>query len=81
MTTRVEISRWFDMTKEMGAHHLIVATDTFAWEDFPVAVMDGTDTAEEVKRLQDAPMSKVMEVYDLNADKGPQMSEQKAWHV
>lgn len=75
------ISQWFDEGKKEGATHMIVACDTFDWEDYPVFVNSETEAREEVKRLQTGDnMQRVMEVYDLRKGKQDQLNAQRAWN-
>lgn len=61
---------------------MIVVTDTFNWEDYPVYVRGSKDlAAQRAHELEHTPMSKVMEVYDLNGDKAAQMAEERTWAV
>ncbi len=71
MTTKQEISDWFDRGRAQGAAHMLVICDTFDYEDYPVY----TRTADECLQRYKAPgeMQRVMEVYDLAAPKDEQM--------
>jgi hypothetical protein len=80
-TTRDEIRGWLDRAALKGATHMIVATDTFDWSDYPVFVLPGDDAAAEVERLHNAPMSKVMECYRLASPWDDQLAERRAFHT
>jgi len=58
---------------------MIVVCDTFDHEDYPVYAA----TAEECVATYKAPgeMQRVMEVYDLAADKAAQLREARAMHL
>lgn len=79
-TTPAVIRGWLSEAKERGATHIIVATDTFDYEDYPVYVMPGDDVREVAKKYQDMEMSKVMEVYSMNLDLESQLQETRAFH-
>lgn len=64
-TTVEDLKLWFEAGKDKKATHMIVATDTFDWEDFPVYVMKGEDVNEKIAEYKSKAMSKVMEVYSL----------------
>ena len=82
MTTREDISRWFDDGVRRGATHLIVVCDTFDHEDFPVYVMPGEDSREVAGKHDDySKMLRVMEVYALRRDKQSQLAEFRAYHL
>ena len=66
---------WFARGREIGATHLIVKTDTFAWpmEDFPDYVMPGDSVLE--KSACDE-FERLSAVYDLAGDADAQMREE-----
>lgn len=80
--TREDITRWFDEAKLDGAAFLIVATDTFDWDDYPVHVKKAEDfwTTYELHN-KESNMQRVMEVYDLSLPRLEQLEEPRAWHV
>lgn len=80
-TSREEISRWFDVGVNNGATHMIVATDTFDYSDYPIYVFSSESVSKQVEYRQSVSMSRVMEVYDLSMDKQSQLNEQRAWHL
>ena len=80
-TTREEIKSWLDRGKEKGASHVIVATDTFDWEDYPVFVQPGQSAEAEVTRLRGQSMTKVMEAYDLGKSIPDQLAERRVFNL
>lgn len=79
--SREDISRWFDTAKKQGATHLVVACDTFEWEDYPIYVMPGQNVHEIVAPLKRREnMQSLMEVYNLNLDKAVQMNEHRSYN-
>ena len=82
MTTRDEISEWFDRGVKKGATHMIVVCDTYEHDDYPVYVSGGHDEARRKynEYLHGThSMQKVMEVYNLSADKAEQMGERRCF--
>lgn len=80
--TRQEIAEWFDVGVKAKATHLIVGCDTFDYDDFPAYVPEGGDFWKVYDGLNNPDkMLRVMEVYDLSADKVQQMMEIRAWHL
>lgn len=77
MTTKEEISQWFDYGVAEKGTHMIVACDTYDWEDFPVIVREGENFWERYALYDGVNMHKVMEVYDLRADKAEQLAEHR----
>lgn len=73
-TTRDDIKGWLDRAKQKGATHMIVACDTFDWEDYPVFVMPGEDV-HKIAAQHDGPnMTRLMEVYNLSMDINEQLT-------
>lgn len=77
-----DIAGWLaEAKKKDNVTHVIIATDTFDWEDFPVEVTGGSTACQtEIDQLTRS-HHKVMEVYDLRRDVKEQLSEHRAWHV
>jgi len=74
-TTREDIALWFKEGQQQGATHMIVACDTFDWEDYPVYVSPQEDVRKKV-----AEQEKVMEVYSLSKSLDMQLNEYRAFH-
>jgi len=56
---------------------LIVACDTFSFEDYPVYVMPGEDVRERCKLGE---MQSIMEVYNLSMDLDKQLGEHRSFN-
>jgi hypothetical protein len=79
--TREDIEEWLEMGKELGATHVIIAADTFGYDNYPVYVkhMEGGHPAggemrsnglslgdvKHIYRLYHKDMQRVDEVYSL----------------
>lgn len=76
-TTREDLSEWFDRGAQKGASYMVVVVDTFDYEDYPVFC----DTKKEALiRMKDpGEMQRVMEVYDLKADKETQLNQYRSF--
>ena len=79
--TRDEISNWFDRGVAQKATHMIVVCDTFDHEDYPCFANGDADAIEQHGYYDGKNMQRVMEVYDLRADKAEQMGEPRAMHL
>ena len=78
-TTVNHIRTWLSQaTKEHT--HMIVVCDTFDHEDYPEFVKKGEDAKEKAKKIQNWPMQRIMEVYDLALDLEKQLAETRAFH-
>lgn len=82
-TTREELSEWFDEGVRQGAAFMIVAADTFSYENYPVYVHAGGDKTvhELAHEIEHKPMSRVMEVYSLDGDKAAQIAADATWAI
>lgn len=80
MTTRKEISGWFDIGVAKGATHMLVVCDTYDWEDYPVYVAKHEDVHSVAARNSGPNMTKLMEVYNLAMDKERQLVQHRAFN-
>lgn len=78
--SREDIRGWWMRGKGKNATHLIVVCDTFDYEDYPVFVMPGEDAREKAAECGKQEMQRVMEVYNLSMELGPQMAEHRAFN-
>jgi len=77
--TYKEISDWFEEGKQKGSLALIVGTDTFSYDDYPVYCIDISELENKIKQIRSKSMSVVQEVYDLNKNKEEQMSQRRCF--
>jgi len=73
--TRNDISEWFDRGINLQAKYMVVLCDTFDWEDYPCFF--NSAEAAQCKKAAPGLMQKVMEIYDLLADKNEQMNKHR----
>lgn len=78
-TTKSDISGWFDRGVKTGATHMLVICDTFDHEDYPAFAKDSNDCLAQYANPGN--MQRVMEVYDLAADKHEQLQERRAMRL
>lgn len=79
MTTKEEISRWFDQGVEQKSRFMIVMCDTFDHDDYPVFFNSALECSMRVK--DPGAMQRPMEVYDLSKDKQHQLDQHRAWSL
>lgn len=79
-TTQEDIRGWLKWAKDKGATHLIVACDTFDWEDYPVEVMPDEDVHAKYAKYNGPNMQKVMEVYNLSMDLEAQIRQGRSFN-
>ena len=80
-TTREDICCWFNHALQQDATHMIVATDTFDWSDYPVFVGRDADVASEIERLRKQEMTMITEVYNMTLPLEGQLAERRAFHL
>lgn len=76
-TTRKMIQDWFDEGIEQKYNWMVIVCDTYDHEDYPEYAKTRSDAEAIVAKP--GKMARVMEVYDLTADRGPQLSAQRVW--
>lgn len=80
MTTKQQISDWFDVGQERF-RYMVVVWDKWDNDDFPVYYLDQAEALIAIKDFRDNEFLEVVEVYDLKMDKGKQLEEFRAWHL
>lgn len=84
MTTQAEIRSWlnFPNYKALGPDnqptHMIVACDTFDWEDYPVWVYAEDDVNEKMNL---GSMQKIMEVYSYALSLEDQLKQHRVFNI
>ena len=80
--SRQTIREWLEKGKSMGATHVVIALDTYDYDNYPVYVKPGGKSAqEEADRVNAGSMQSVDEVYDLSMDIDEQMSLPRVWNT
>lgn len=79
--SRSDISGWYDQAVAEEATHMIVVTDTYDYDDYPIFVPSGENVRAKVDHYNSQPMQSVIEVYDLSLPKDEQMAEDRAMHI
>jgi hypothetical protein len=78
--TREMISEWFERGVQRGATHMLVVSDSFSYEYYPVYVEKGRDPHKIEEEMNSESMQGVIEVYNLSLPKDPQLDERRARH-
>jgi hypothetical protein len=79
--TKADIDRWLEEAKEQKASHLIVAVDTFDWENYPIFAHGKKDCEKKVAAHDNVNMQRVDEVYNMRRSLKKQRAEYRAWHI
>jgi hypothetical protein len=80
-TKKEDLRKWFDEGVEKGAIFMIVCTDTYDHNDYPVYAKTAWEAWVQFQAHDGRDMQKVMEVYDLLMDREIQMIEFRAFHM
>jgi hypothetical protein len=80
--TRKDIKEWVDEAQKKGARYLIVAVDTWDYDNYPVYVMPGEDIRKKYSHYQGRDMQRVDEVYSFTGlhSVESQLKEHRAMH-
>jgi hypothetical protein len=78
--TRDDIQGWLLRAKANGAAYVIVACDTYDWDDYPIEVGPDDDFYKKYANVDGRDMQRIVEVYDLSLDLGAQLNERRAYH-
>lgn len=75
------IRDWFDEGVQAGAQYMLVVTDTFSYEDFPVYASGPAEVIAKYRQYVEGAgsLTRVMEIYDLAKDKWAQLASVRAW--
>jgi hypothetical protein len=79
--TGQEIKDWIKEGIEQGAEFLVVAVDTYDYENYPIYVASGEDVKTIVKEHSGPNMQRVDEVYSLRSDIESQFAEYRSFHM
>jgi hypothetical protein len=79
-TTKERIRGWLDIAQEKKAAFMIVMTDRFSYDDFPVYVIGAADPVRIVEQLmlKNENAFLVMECYKISMDWTAQLAEVRA---
>jgi len=75
--TRQDIERWFDRGLNSEDRYMLIVCDTYDHEDYPVYCLNESDARKRMESPGN--MQRVMECYDLRADKKRQLSMNRCW--
>jgi hypothetical protein len=78
ITTKDDLSRWFDEGLAQGATHLIVVCNTFSDEDYALYVEACEDVHIVVNAHDGVNWQEVIEVFNLSVDKNTQLAQERA---
>jgi len=75
-----DIKGWIRRGVARKATHIIVACDSFNYNNYPVFVTEDEDVYEKAEEIFGNDLQFIDEVYDLSMDLDEQLSEKRAWH-
>ena len=74
MTTKNEIMSWFKRGIHDGKKWMIIIADTFSYENYPFYCDTREQVDEKCVDVENADMTRIMEVYNLTASRDYQIS-------
>ena len=80
MTTKTDISKWFDRGVESGSTHMIVVCDTYDHSDYPIYIGTGEDFYQRFELYNGPNMQRIMEVYNLSMDHEQQLAATRVFN-
>lgn len=81
MTTIDDIKRWLQNALDKNASHLIVATDTFDYSDYPIYVSKNENIEMIISNIKKKPMTRIMEIYNMTISLENQINEKRSWNI
>lgn len=81
MTTKEEIRTWLQegLVQEPQPTHMLVACDTFDYEDYPLYCKTLEETQDKIKSPGE--MKKIMDLYSYKLPLQKQLLEKRAWNL
>jgi len=80
VTSKNELRVWFERGVSRKAAYMLIC-DTFNVGHFPIYVDHSSALRANVNRYNDTPMTRVLEVYDLQAGMEEQIREAVTWRM
>lgn len=79
-TTKEEIRSWLLSGIKRNSTHVIIAVDTWDYEDYPVFVSKIENIQEKINSF-DNKQDRIMEVYKLSMDIEEQLNQHRVWNI
>jgi len=79
VVTKQMIREWLERARDAGATHLVVRSDSFSHEYYPVPCFSKEHAREKATRV--GKMQSTREVYDLSEDWDEQLDQKRTWSV
>jgi len=74
------IQKWLLQGLEINATHVIIALDTWDYENYPIFVLEG-DSVDDKISYYNKSEDRIEEVYDLSMDIQYQLNQPHVWNV
>ena len=79
--TLQEIKGWIEEAYKRDATHLIIAVDTYDYENYPVYVTANEKIQKEIEHIDNADLQNIDEVYNMSMNIDKQLSERRAYNI
>ena len=79
--SRKDIESWITEAQRQKASHLLIITDTFDYDNYPVFAHGKKDCQKKIKEYNSKNMQKVEEVYSVRRSIKKQLKENRSWNI
>ena len=79
-TTMNDIREWIERADKTKVSHVIIVSDTFKYDEYPVQVLVVEDISKRITEYNGKNMQRVMEVYNLSMDIEEQLQKHRCWN-
>ncbi|KKM82799.1 hypothetical protein LCGC14_1315970 [marine sediment metagenome] len=76
-----EIKGWIEEAQRQKSSHLLIITDTFDYDNYPVFAHGKKDCMKKIEEYNDINMQKVEEVYNMRRSIKKQFKENRSWNI
>ncbi len=81
IATPANVGEWIESAKTKFATHIIIVTDTFDYEDYPVFVSRHQDLRTVIGETNDKPMQRVTSVYEIKKGQATRIEHWKGGEI
>jgi hypothetical protein len=79
--SREDIKVWFDSGVADGNTHMMVMSDDFSFEYYPIYIKPDQIPEEVFEKNNQQNMQRVIEIYDLRQDFEQQVNQHRCWSI
>lgn len=79
-TKKQDIKNWIQKGMEQHSTHVVIAVDTWDYEDYPIYISVEENVHDTINSYKDK-QDRIMEVYNLSIDIDSQLNEYRTWNL